>query len=186
MLHVPGREKLALLDVDRAPGARRGDQQIGLAAEEGGDLQHVDRLRRDRALRALVHVGEHRQAERLADFGEDRQRRLQPDAARAGARGAVGLVERGLEDEADLAPLARSPSAPPPFRAHARGFRAGRGRRSGRAADRRRSAPRRGRGRPGRWDWWAWEPFAGFDRRALRRRGREQAGSKSPNIGGKP
>ncbi len=32
--------------------------------------------------------------------------------ARAAARRAVGLVERGLEDEADLAPRRRSPSAP--------------------------------------------------------------------------
>ena len=74
MLHVPWREELPLLDVDRAAGARRGDEQIGLAAEKGGDLQHVDRLRGDRALRGLMHVGEHRKAKRLANFREDRQR----------------------------------------------------------------------------------------------------------------
>ena len=44
VLHVPGRQELALLDVDRAAGRGRGEQQIGLAAEKGGDLQHVDRF----------------------------------------------------------------------------------------------------------------------------------------------
>ncbi len=103
MLHVPGREKLPLLDIDRAAGARRGDEQIGLAAEKGGDLQDVDSLRGHRALRAFVDVGQHGQARGLADFGEDRQRRFEPDAPRAAAGGAVGLVERGLEDETDVA-----------------------------------------------------------------------------------
>jgi hypothetical protein len=60
-----------------------GDQQVGLAAEEGRDLQHVDRLR-DRAHCALsctsVSTGRPRC---LANVGEDRQRRLKPEAARA-------------------------------------------------------------------------------------------------------
>ena len=34
MLHVPGRQKLPFLDVDRAPGFTGGQQQIGLAAQE--------------------------------------------------------------------------------------------------------------------------------------------------------
>ena len=41
------------------------------------------------------------QSERGANLGEDRQRRLEPDAARAVAAGAVRLVERGLVDEAN-------------------------------------------------------------------------------------
>ena len=104
VLHVPGREELPLLDIDRPPGARRRDQKVGLAAEEGGDLQRVDRLGDPGALGALVHVGDHRQADRLADFGEDRQRRLEPQPARARAGGAVRLVERRLVDEPDPEP----------------------------------------------------------------------------------
>ena len=42
VLHVPGREKLPLLDVDRPPGLGRRDQKIGLAAQEGRNLQRVD------------------------------------------------------------------------------------------------------------------------------------------------
>jgi len=49
-----------------------------------------------------VNVGQHRQAERGTDFGKNRQRLFQADAARGGARGAVGLVERGFVDEADV------------------------------------------------------------------------------------
>ena len=41
------------------------------------------------------------QTRRFAHFGEDRQPVLQPDAARRAERGAVGLVERGLVDQAD-------------------------------------------------------------------------------------
>ena len=44
VLHVVGREKLSLLDVDDAAGLRGGDEQIGLAAEERGNLQDVGDL----------------------------------------------------------------------------------------------------------------------------------------------
>ena len=42
--HVPGRQELALLDVDRPAGRGRGGQKVGLPAQEGRDLEHVDRL----------------------------------------------------------------------------------------------------------------------------------------------
>ena len=99
--HVPGREELALLDVDGLAGFGGGNQQIGLPAKEGRDLQHIDRWRDARALRCVVHVGEHRNFQRVADLGEDGQRRVEADAARTLGRGAVGLVEGGLVDEAD-------------------------------------------------------------------------------------
>ena len=104
VLHVPGRQELALLDVDGLAGFRRGDQQVGLPAQERRDLQHVDGLRDAGALLDLVHVGEHRDAERVADVGKNRQRLVEAHAARALRAGAVGLVERGLVDEADLQP----------------------------------------------------------------------------------
>ena len=37
MFHVPWREELALLDIDRAARSCGGDEQIGLAAEKGRD-----------------------------------------------------------------------------------------------------------------------------------------------------
>jgi hypothetical protein len=73
VLHVPGRQELALLDVDRTAGAGGGDQEVGLAAQEGRDLQHVHGLGQQRALAGFVHVGQHRQAGHFADLGKDRQ-----------------------------------------------------------------------------------------------------------------
>ena len=98
--HVPGREELALLDVDRRARLARGEQQVGLAAEEGRDLQHVHRLRGRRALRALVHVGQHRQAEALR-ARRPGSRGPRPCRRRAPRRsaGAVGLVEAALVDQ---------------------------------------------------------------------------------------
>src|SRR5437016_4049027 len=49
----------------------------------------------------LMHVGQHRNAARFADLGEDRQPALEADAARAGKRSAVRLVEGGLVDQLD-------------------------------------------------------------------------------------
>ena len=99
--HVPRREKLALLDIDRPPGLRRRDEEVGLPAQKCRDLQDVDRFRGVRALGRLVHIGEHGNAELVSDLGEDRQRRLEPEAARTPRAGAVRLVERSLVDERD-------------------------------------------------------------------------------------
>ena len=79
-------------------------------------------------------------AELLADLGEDRQRAVEADAARALGAGAVRLVERGLVDEADAEPCRRSPSAPRPSPARGRGFPARTAPRSARAAAHCRSA----------------------------------------------
>ena len=104
VLHVPGREELALLDVDRLAGARRGHQQIGLAAEEGRDLQEVDRFGDRSAMLGLMHVGGDRKAGALFDLGEDGERLGESEPAGACRAGAVRLVERALIDEADLEP----------------------------------------------------------------------------------
>ena len=44
VLHVPRGQELPLLDVDDGTGLRRGDQKIRLSAEEGRDLQDIDRF----------------------------------------------------------------------------------------------------------------------------------------------
>ena len=95
LLHVPGGQELALLDVDRPAGLGAGAQQVGLAAEEGRDLQHVDHLGHGRALPALVDVGEHRQPGRLLDLGQDRQA---PSRARC-PRALLALVRFALSKE---------------------------------------------------------------------------------------
>ncbi len=72
VLHVPWRQELAFLYIHHPARAGGGGEQIGLAAQEGGDLQHIHHLARDGALLLVMHVGEHRHAEALADFGEHR------------------------------------------------------------------------------------------------------------------
>jgi hypothetical protein len=66
MAHVGRRQELALLDVDDAAGARRRLDEIGLARQEGRDLQDVGDLGDRADLGGLVDVGEDRHAGGLA------------------------------------------------------------------------------------------------------------------------
>jgi hypothetical protein len=93
MRHVPGREELALLHIDHLAGQRRCGEKVGLAAEEGRDLQHVDRFGHGGTLVRLMHVGEHGKAGALPDLGEDRQGLDESHASRASRARAVRLVE---------------------------------------------------------------------------------------------
>ena len=102
MLHVPGGEELALLDVDCGAGLAGGDQEVGLAAEEGGDLQDIDCLGGWAAVFAFVNVGQDGDAVFLANVSEDLQASDHADAAWGGAAGAVGLVVARLEDQGDV------------------------------------------------------------------------------------
>ena len=65
-------------------------------------MQHIDHFGEARALLRLVHVGKHRHAELFAQIGKNRQRLVEAKAARARRAGAVGLVERGFVNEADI------------------------------------------------------------------------------------
>ena len=58
-----GARNWPFLTLTGLPGARGGDQEIGLAAEEGRDLQDVDRFGDGRALLGLMHVGRDGKAE---------------------------------------------------------------------------------------------------------------------------
>ena len=82
------------------PGAHLADE-IGLAHREGRRLQHVDDGRDFVHRRVFVHVGQHRHAELALHLGQHAQPFLHARAAEAVERGAVGLVEAGLEDEID-------------------------------------------------------------------------------------
>src|SRR5262245_33510437 len=99
LLHLAGREKLPLLQVDRLPGARDRDDEVGLPAEEGRRLQHVDDLGHRARLGGLVHVGQDGQLDLPLDLGEDREALVHPDAAETRERGPVRLVERRLVDD---------------------------------------------------------------------------------------
>ena len=66
VLHFPGRQELALLDVHGLALRAHGDDEIRLAAQKRRGLQHVDHRGHFGERRVLVHVGEHRHADLLA------------------------------------------------------------------------------------------------------------------------
>jgi hypothetical protein len=66
VFHVLRREELALLDVHHAPGLGGSDDQVGLAGEERGNLQHVGHGADGRACLGVVDVGQHGHTERVA------------------------------------------------------------------------------------------------------------------------
>ena len=101
ILHVLGRQELALLHIDHLAGMGGGDQKVGLAAEESGNLQHIHGLGHGGALIALMHIGQNRQTEMLANLREDRQSPFQPQPPLGVGAGAIGLVETGFINQAD-------------------------------------------------------------------------------------
>ena len=139
--HIVGREELALLDVDDAPGLRGGDEQIGLTARETPESAARRRLRRPRPrLRRLVNVGEDRHVVARLDRGEHAQPLVEPGTAERSSRRAVRLVVRRLEDERHAAARrAMSASAPGELDGVRLAFDDARARRSARTGCRRRS-----------------------------------------------
>jgi hypothetical protein len=93
-----GERKLALLDVPRLLLAGRGLDEIGLAAEEGGRLDHVDHRGDFLERRVLVHVGKNRHADLLLHLGKNLQPLFHAGTAVALPELAVRLVERALEN----------------------------------------------------------------------------------------
>ena len=99
VLGISRREELAFLDVDATFGARGSLNQIGLPTEKCRDLQHIANFSNGPALRNIVNVGEHRNAEGAFDFGERGKTTFQTGTAKAVAGGAVGFVETGFENK---------------------------------------------------------------------------------------
>src|SRR6266511_931956 len=99
--HLFGRNSLALLYIHGADSFSRGDQQIGLPAQEGGDLQDIGDACRERDVRRLVDVSQNRKARRTAHFLERAQTRVEPRTTRRIQARAVGFVVRRLVDDPD-------------------------------------------------------------------------------------
>ena len=94
-------QELAFLDIDRLARLRHGVDEVGLAAQKGRRLQHIDHRRHSGDVGFRVHIGEHRHTEIALDLGQDLEPLGHAGAAKAGAAGAVGLVVAALEDEGD-------------------------------------------------------------------------------------
>ncbi len=96
--HVPRRDELTFLDVDGAAGFACGYEEVGLTAEECGDLEDVDRFGGDFAMRGLMDVGQDGKTGLAGEAAEDADAFDEAGAAKTFDAGAVGLVVAGLED----------------------------------------------------------------------------------------
>ena len=75
-----------------------GDEKVGLAAEEGGDLEDVDGLAYGGAVLGGVDVGEDGETGALRYGAEDAAAFDEAGAPEAANGGAIGFVVTGFED----------------------------------------------------------------------------------------
>ena len=68
MPHIPRRNKLALLDVNRAPAQGRRHNQVSLAAEKCRNLQYVSDFRHLNEVRGFMHIGQNGQIQFIFNF----------------------------------------------------------------------------------------------------------------------
>src|SRR5690349_4395474 len=97
VLHFPGRQELALLDIEGLALLGGIADEVRLPGEERRRLHHVDDRRHLGERRVLVHVGEDGNADLLLHRRKDAQPLFHPRPAVALARGAVRLVEGAFE-----------------------------------------------------------------------------------------
>ena len=95
--HVPGRKELGFFYVDDAPGFGGGDEQIGLASEESGNLQDVCNFGGGNGLRGIVNIGEDGEMQVGTDFAEDAQTLGKSRTAKGLHGRTVGFVVGGLK-----------------------------------------------------------------------------------------
>ena len=91
VVHVLGRDELAFLHVDGAAGFAGGDEQVGLTAEEGGNLEDVAGLGDGCAVRGLVDIGEDGKVRLFGDAAQDARAFSRP-----GPRKLVTVVRLAL------------------------------------------------------------------------------------------
>jgi hypothetical protein len=99
VFHVARREELAFLYIDRLAGGRHRVDEIGLPAQEGRCLQHVNHAGHARRLVGGMHIGQHRHAEFSPHVGENRQAFVHAGTTETRSRAAIGLVVGRLVDE---------------------------------------------------------------------------------------
>jgi len=100
--HFGGREELTFLEIDDFAGGNGGFDQIGLAAEERGNLQDIHDFAGKQRLLFGVHIGQHGHVELLADLDERLQATRDARAAKRFAGRAIGFVEASFEDKKDV------------------------------------------------------------------------------------
>jgi hypothetical protein len=98
VLHIFGRNELPLLHIDGTTGFAGRDEQVGLATEEGGNLEDIAGLCDGGAVGGLVHVGEDGEVCLFRDAPQNTCAFDEAGTAEARDGGAIGFVVGGLED----------------------------------------------------------------------------------------
>ena len=80
LAHFVRRKELALFDVDDFAGGDGGGDEVGLATEEGGNLEDIGHFGRGTGLGVGMDVGENREIQFGAEAGEDFQTGFGADA----------------------------------------------------------------------------------------------------------
>lgn len=97
-VHGGRAEELPFFDVDYFAGFGGGDEEVGLPAEEGRDLEYVDVLGGHGGFGNGVDVGGGGQAEALAYLAEDFEGFFIADAGKTVDPAAVGFAVTALEN----------------------------------------------------------------------------------------
>ena len=99
VLHLARAQELRLLDVDDVAGAGHGLHQIGLARQEGGQLDDIHHLGNRLGLMHFVQIRDDRHAEGRLELLEDLHPLFQTRTPVGVDGGAVRLVPARLEHE---------------------------------------------------------------------------------------
>lgn len=96
---IPWGEKLAFFDIYDPSTLGGSHDKIGLAAEKGGNLEHIDILSGNFDVLRRVDIGRDGHAPLSPDLGEKLTTVLHAGSAKRADGCAIGFVIRGLEDK---------------------------------------------------------------------------------------
>src|ERR1700674_2598555 len=102
MPHIPWRDKLSLLNIDRAATERHRHYEIGLTAEKCRNLQYIHGLRDLRHVGHFVNISEYGDLQFVFDFSEDAQTFFDTGPAKAANRGSILFVVTGFENKGKI------------------------------------------------------------------------------------
>src|SRR5580704_6525216 len=102
MPHIGRGNKLAFLNVHCSPAQSSSDHQVGLTAEERGNLQHVHDFRNFANVRGLMHISQHRELKVVFDLLQNAQTFFQSRPAKTAYGCAIRLVVAGFENKRKL------------------------------------------------------------------------------------
>ena len=99
IFHIPRSEELAFFDIHHPAGFGCCHDEIGLTAEERGDLEDIDKLGSDLGFFGRVDIGGDRGLDGSSDFGQEGTTIANRSAAERFHRGAIGFVVGGFENK---------------------------------------------------------------------------------------